>query len=85
MANDVLLWCQSCELYASRKPGPGFGKSPLQSSPHQSAKPLYRIALNRNFRWFMLKLIMEVNTLLLLVIIFKMERTYRMLFQIILH
>lgn len=50
MANEVILWCQSCDLCASRKPGPGFGKSPLQSSPHQSTKPfIYRISLNRNF------------------------------------
>ena len=36
MANDVKLWCQSCDFCARRKPGPWFGKSPLLSSLLQS-------------------------------------------------
>lgn len=46
MSNNVKLWCQSCDLCARRKLGPRFGKSPLQSSPHKSTKPLDRIAID---------------------------------------
>jgi hypothetical protein len=46
MANDVKHWCQSCDFCARRKPGPGFGRSPLQSSLLQSTRPLDRIAID---------------------------------------
>ena len=46
MSGDVKRWCQQCDLCAKRKPGPGRGKAPLQSTLRQVVGPFDKIGID---------------------------------------